>query len=283
MITEQTNDFVKPLSFFRPKKRLGQNFLVAKKAISRIISVADLKKTDVVMEIGPGLGAITKELAGYVKKVIAVEKDKELAKTLQGLLECWNVRNVEVIPQDILELQVSSYKLQEYKVIGNLPFYITYHVIRKFAESRTPPKLMVFVAQKEVGERICAKPPNMSKPAVFTQFYAKPEIKGKIKRTCFYPQPKVDSAILKITPVDKFQRFNLWNFPKGDLTTKMEKVVSAGFSHPRKQLANNLSKELKIPKPIVENWLRKNNISPSQRAETLRVEDWINLTKSLKF
>jgi len=153
-----------------------------------------------------------------------------------------------------------------------LPFYLTAPVIRKFLEAENPPKEMIFMVQKEVGQRICAKPPKMSILAVSVQIYAKPEIVSYISKNSFWPQPKVDSVIIKILNV-KSQVLNRELFFR---------VVKAGFSHPRKQLVNNLSTELEMGKEKVKNWLLENEIEPQQRAETLEVKDWINLTKTIK-
>ncbi len=270
----------------RLSKRLGQNFLIDRGAIKKIIKTTDLTPQDVVLEIGPGIGTLTIELAEKVKKVIAIEKDPGMRKILKDLLECWNVRNVEIIREDILKLDPKPYALKPYKVIGNLPFYLTAPVIRKFLEyknlAKGGPKEMVLVVQKEVGQRICAKPPDMNLLAVSVQFYAKPEIVSFVSRKSFWPQPKVDSAILRIVPLIKADR----KLINADL---LFEIVKAGFSQPRKQLINNLSQALLpvykqggINRRVIRNWLLKNNIQPNQRAETLTIEDWIDLTKSCK-
>jgi len=272
-----------------PSKRLGQNFLVDKGAVKKIIEAADLGPEDVILEVGPGLGVLTQELAIRVKKVIGIEKDPKMCEILKELLECWNVRNVEIIEGDILKLN-TKYKIPntKYKVVANLPFYLAAPVIRQFLEVENPAKEMVLVVQKEVGQRICAKPPGskrinpllrpslplgqMSILAVSVQVYSEPKIISYISKKSFWPQPKVDSAIIKITPI-----------AKPNLAIDLFfKVVKAGFSQPRKQLINNLSKKLDLGKEKIQNWLLKNNIQPTQRAETLSVEDWINLAKTIK-
>ncbi|MFQ6049468.1 MAG: ribosomal RNA small subunit methyltransferase A, partial [Candidatus Paceibacterales bacterium] len=154
------------------------------------------------------------------------------------------------------------------------PYYITSPVIRKFLESKKPPKLMVLMVQKEVAQRICAHPPNMSLLAVSVQFYAKPEIISFVSKKSFWPQPEVDSAILRISQI-------CTNLPQIN-TNLFFKVVKVGFSHPRKQLINNLSQGLKLDKEKVKNWLLKNGIESKQRAETLAIKDWLKLTKNLK-
>ncbi len=254
----------------KPLKRLGQNFLINKKVLNDFIDACDLKKNDIVLEIGPGLGTITQEIAKKVKTVITIEKDKKMCEIMKQILR--DFENIEIINQDILKIFNSQFSISNYKVVGNLPFYITAPVIRKFLETKNQPKEMVFIIQKEVGQRICAKPPKMNLLAVSVQFYAKPKVVSYLPKNSFWPQPKVNSTIIKIIP----QKQVIVN------TKLFFEVVKAGFVHPRKQLRNNLSKRLKMNKEKTEQWLLKNNIQPNQRAETLKVQDWINLTKTIK-
>ncbi|XOB42025.1 MAG: 16S rRNA (adenine(1518)-N(6)/adenine(1519)-N(6))-dimethyltransferase RsmA [Candidatus Nealsonbacteria bacterium] len=263
----------------QPSKRLGQNFLIDKAVIKKIIKEARLKTKDIVLEIGPGIGTLTQDLSKEAKKLITVEKDLKMYDILKELLECWNVKNVELVKEDILKFNPLTYKLKakSYKVVANLPFYLTAPAIRKFLETKLPPELMILVVQKEVAQRICARPPKMNILAVSVQFYAKPEIISYVSKKSFWPSPKVDSAIIKITPTKP-----------GDIIMKpgnvdlFFRIVKAGFSQPRKQLVNNLSKKLELNKQGVKFRLLKNNIQPTQRAETLFIKDWINLTKSYK-
>lgn len=258
----------------RPSKGLGQNFLVDKKVVTKVIRAADLRPADVVLEIGPGLGVLTQELAGKVKKVMAVEKDQNLVRISNNELRMMKVKNVKIIQGDILKILNSKFPMpNSYKVIANLPFYLTAPVIRKFLEAGTPPKLMVLIIQKEVAQRIYAKPPKTNLLAVSVQFYAQPKIISYISRKSFWPHPKVDSAIIKIMTSDKQPAINKSLFFK---------IVKAGFSQPRKQLINNLFKKLKVDKMKIESWLWKSNIQPSQRAETLSIKDWLKLTKIFK-
>lgn len=259
----------------RPSKGLGQNFLIDKEVVKKFIESAELKPNDVVLEIGPGFGVLTQELAKKAGRVIAVEKDPSMVKVLKELLDCWNVRNVRIIKDDILKINPKYYIIPntKYKIVANLPFYLTVPVIRKFLESDYQPRGMILIIQKEVGQRICAKPPDMNLLAVSVQIYAKPEIVSYISKNSFWPKPKVDSAIIRIAPLINADR-KLIN------TDLFFKIVRAGFSQPRKQLLNNLSKTLKFNKEKTKSWLLKNKIQPIQRAETLKVCDWINLTKS---
>lgn len=257
-----------------PSKRLGQNFLVDKNIFKKIIKAANLLENDVVLEIGPGIGNLTLQLAKRVENVVAIEKDKEMCKALKDILSSLEIKNVEVINKDVLKIDTKHKILNtEYKLVANLPYYITSPVIRKFLEIKNQPKEMILMVQKEVAKRICAKPPKMSILAVSVQFYAKPEIISFVSKKSFWPQPKVDSAIIKITPSRLTPTTNL-------NPLLFFKIIKAGFSHPRKQLINNLSKELKIEKEKVRNWLLKNKIQPNQRAETLTLNDWSKLVKN---
>ena len=258
----------------RPLKRLGQNFLIDKRAIKKLIRAVELQPKDIILEIGPGIGTLTIELAKKVKRVTAIEKDPKMVEILKETLK--DYENVEIVKGDILKTQNSKLKNINYKVVGNLPFYLTAPVIRKFLElPEARPRAMVLVIQKEVGQRICAKPPDMNLLAVSVQFYAKPEIISYISKKSFWPQPKVDSAIFRITPPINADR----KLIDADLFFR---IVKAGFSHPRKQLINNLSQSLELNREEVKNWLLKNDIRPTQRAETLSVRDWINLLQSCR-
>lgn len=243
----------------KPSKRLGQNFLIDKSVLRKIIETANLSPRDTVLEIGPGLGILTIELAKRAKKVMAVEKDKKMCRILKEILR--DYRNVKIINQDALsyELQVTSYKL-----IANLPYYITSPVIRKFLEAENPPKEMVLMVQKEVAQRIVAKPLRMNLLAVAVQFYAKAEIVSYVRKKSFYPQPRVDSAIIKIVPQP---------IPKIN-TKKFFQLVKTGFSSKRKMLKNNLK--------INESILKKIRINPKARAENLSIPDWLSLYEIIK-
>ena len=152
--------------------------------------------------------------------------------------------------------------------MGNLPFYITNPVIRRFIELANPPKEMILIVQKEVAQRICSLAPKSNILAVLIQFYAEPKIISHISKKAFFPRPKVDCSIIKIKPTNKYRKL-----VSGE---RFSKTVKTGFSQPRKQLVNNF----KSDKKQVENWLLENKIKPEQRAETLTINDWIKLAKS---
>jgi len=265
----------------RPSKRFGQNFLIDKGVLEKIIEAANLQPEDIVLEIGPGLGTLTVELAKKAGKVIAIEKDPKMVEILKETLK--DFQNVEILQGDILKIPDSKFQILNLdKIVANLPYYIVSPVIRKFLESESPPKEMILMVQKEVAERICAEPPDMSLLAVSVQFYTKPEIISYVPKTSFWPQPKVDSAIIKIIPYPHGRIRILRAEGKGCAFRMLFfKIVKAGFSQPRKQILNNLSKMLKLDKEKVKSWLLKNNIQPTQRAETLSIEDWLKLTKNL--
>ncbi|GAH47218.1 unnamed protein product, partial [marine sediment metagenome] len=239
-----------------PSKTLGQNFLISKGILEKILDAANLKSKDVVLEIGPGIGTLTKELAKKAKQVIAIEKDSKMIKILKETLR--DLKNIELIQEDILKYDFKSQV--PYKIVANLPYYITSPVLRKFLEIGSKPKEMILMVQKEVAQRIVASPPNMSILAISVQFFAKPEIISFVSKNCFWPQPKVDSAILKISQISM-------DLPPID-TDLFFKIVRAGFAQPRKQLVNSLSNELKLEKEKVRNWLKENEIKPERRPET---------------
>jgi len=258
----------------KPSKGMGQNFLVNKKILEKIIISSDLKSDDTVLEIGPGLGTLTQELAKTVGNVIAIEKDRHMCQILEETLR--DYKNIKIINDDILK---NNFELpKQYKLIANIPYYLTSPLIRKFLEIKNPPEFMVLMVQKEVAQRICASPPDMSILAVSVQFYAEAKIISYVKKENFWPKPKVDSAIIKITPRGLTSR-EVGGQTSPDLFFK---IVKAGFSQPRKQLGNNLSKGLKLSKEEINLWLSKNKIKPTQRAETLSVADWIKLADNYK-
>lgn len=247
----------------RPLRKMGQNFLLDNGILKKIIDAAELNSGDIVLEIGPGLGILTLELARKVKRVVAVEKDRKIYEILENILKGKNIKNVEIINQDILKIpDVQLYrdrdKVGNYKIIANLPYYITSPIIRKFLEIKNKPSLMVLMLQKEVAQRICAQSPKMNLLAVAIQFYAEPKIIGYVNKKSFYPQPKVDSAIIRIIPKKEI--------PKID-TEKFFKIVKAGFSSKRKMLKNNLSGIN----------FEKTGLSPKIRAENLSINEWLKI------
>ena len=237
-----------------------------------MLRAAELSLEDTVLEIGPGIGTLTKELAKNAGRIIAVEKDPAMIKILRETTK--TLSNIKIIQADILSLSLLRLAKEGYKVVANLPYYITSPVIRMFLEATKLPKpeLMIFMVQKEVAQRICAKQKDMNLLAVSVQFYAEPKIVSFVSKGAFWPRPKVDSAILKLVPKKELPPVNPALFFR---------IVKAGFKQPRKQLGNNLMQGLKLKREEVEMRLRRIGIAPTQRAETLSLKDWISLTKSL--
>jgi len=263
----------------RPIKYLGQHFLIDQKVLQKIIQTADLMKKDTVLEIGPGLGTLTLELAKKAGQVIAVEKDKRMCQILKEILK--DYKNVEIIQGDILKIFKDCpwrrRQGQSLKIVANIPYYLTSPLIRKFLESSNPPQEMILLIQKEVAQRICAQPPKMSLLAIAVQFYAQPKIITYVSKKSFWPQPKVDSAIIKIVPHPFVILNDSEESSRKQLTNKFFNLVKAGFASPRKQLANNLSKNLKIDKEKIKKALTKIGLDPKSRAENLSVGDWEKL------
>jgi len=245
-----------------PNKRLGQNFLIDKNILQKIIKNADISKDDTILEIGSGLGTLTKELAELAKKVITIEKDKKLAEILKEILK--DYENIEIVNEDILKCKLN---LNNYKIVANIPYYLTSHLIKMFLESDNPPQEMLLLVQKEVAQRICIKPPRMNLLSVSVQFYANPKIISYISKNCFWPLPKVDSAIIKISDIRKPENIDVKRFFQ---------IVKVGFSSPRKQLANNLQ-NINIPREQTKRALIQCGLPHQARAQELNIEDWKSL------
>ena len=260
----------------KPKKSLGQNFLRDKIVLDKIIQSANLSADDFVIEIGPGEGVLTEELVRVAKKVIAIEIDKNLASRLDSLRQLADSQNkVEIINADVLEINLPELLKQNnfknYKVIANIPYYITSPIIRLFLETAYPPTEMLLMVQKEVAERICAKAGKLSILALSVQYYADAGLLFTVPRTAFFPVPEVDSAVIRITLNKKRD--------EKEVVKKFFKIVKAGFSAKRKTLVNNLSSSLKLEKSLVEKKLKQIEISQNQRAQELSLEDWKKLAE----
>jgi 16S rRNA (adenine1518-N6/adenine1519-N6)-dimethyltransferase len=271
----------------KPARSRGQNFLIKEEVYEKIIKAAELKKDDVILEVGPGLGFLTTRLAKIVKKVVAVELDNKLAEILKTGLMAQGIGNVEVVNEDILEIPPLNLPLVEgespqgrgFKIVANLPYNITSIFLRKFLSAENKPEMMVLMLQKEVAERITVSPPEMSLLAVSVQFYAKPEIIGIVQASSFWPRPEVDSAIIKLT----VETQNLASLKKthNHASVQNEKeffrLVKIGFSAKRKMLKNNLAAGYHIPQEEAEERLKNNGFNPKIRAQELSVEDWLKL------
>jgi 16S rRNA (adenine1518-N6/adenine1519-N6)-dimethyltransferase len=297
-----------------PARSKGQNFLIKEEVYDKIIAAADLKKEDTVLEVGPGLGFLTERLARVAGRVIAVELDDKLAGVLctrllakgihpvksgdAGILPeaklFDRVKNVEVINSDILKSPLPPFTKGGFKIVANLPYNITSIFLRKFLSfnnaqdggAENKPGIMVLMLQKEVAERICAGPGKMSLLAVSVQFYAQPEIIQIVPKENFWPQPEVDSAIIKLVPFTKGGLREIKKSPsplfakEGSSVDKERdffRLVKFGFSARRKMLKNNLAAGYHLEQKKVENWLNLANLNLKARAQDLSVVDWAKL------
>ena len=243
-------------------KLLGQHFLRCQWVANTLIETAELKKSDTVLEVGSGTGVLTRELSKKAGRVISVEKDKGLAAELRLNLAREKINNVEVVDGDILKLLTNNQlpAISGYKIVANIPYYLTSRLLRLLLEGASKPKIIVMTIQKEVAERMTAKPGQMNILATSVQVFAKPEIIKQVPRNCFSPQPKVDSAVISISLIsDDF-------FTKNGLDKEFFfAIVRQGFSQKRKILANTLKKfrvkdlpfSLSRPQELsLENWVK---------------------------
>ncbi len=254
------------------KKSLGQNFLTDNHALQAIVHVAGITSEDIVLEIGPGIGSLTRHIAAAAKKVVAVELDASLMPALRDVLSPFS--NVELIHGDILKVDLPA-SLQEspYLIVANIPYYITSAVIRRSLENTAKPKKMILTIQKEVARRICQKPGDMSLLALSVQVYGQPKVQFDIPAGAFYPAPTVDSSVLSIDLYDQPL------IPPVDLD-KFFQWIKAGFSQKRKKLRNSLSAGLNLPTTAIEEVFTRADLDPQRRAETLSIEEWKNLIQA---
>ena len=280
-ILQQTKQLCQQYNI-KPARSRGQNFLIGQDVYEKITAAAELKSDDIVLEVGAGLGFLTEMLARKAEKVTAVEIDSKLAEALQNRLEELTIKNVTVVNENILKYQNSNRPLPNpplskgregwggYKIVANLPYNITSRFLREFlAEAENKPSAMVLMLQREVAERICARPGQMSLLAVSTQFYSEPKIIAYVSADAFWPKPKVASAIvsLKVNKVIKSIKSE----------EKFFRLVKIGFSAKRKQLQGNLTKGLKIKKEDVNKILADCGLKETARAQELSLADWHNL------
>jgi 16S rRNA (adenine1518-N6/adenine1519-N6)-dimethyltransferase len=255
-----------------PKKSLGQNFMVDENALIQMAEAGSVGSGDTVLEIGAGLGALTKHLAERARRVIALEIDGRLIDELRKLFN--TQPHVEVVQGDILQTDLGILLGEDvacYKVVANLPYYITSAIIRHLLECSTPPQFLVVTVQYEVALRLSASPGNMSLLAVGVQFYGRPHIVSRLRPGAFYPQPTVDSALVCIEP----------NLEGPSLAPKEQpdffRIVRAGFSQPRKKLKNSLSAGLRLSPDATMSWMKRASLDPGRRAETLSIAEWLDL------
>ena len=253
----------------KPKKSLGQNFLVSPAGIEKVIRAAELSGEDDVLEIGAGLGTLSLALADSSKHVVVIELDTDLIPALTWVLA--DSPNVEVVHGDILTMELCDLGLhQHYAVVANIPYNITSRLVRKLLESSFPADRVVLTIQDEVARRMVAAPGEMNLLALGVQAYGQPVIQAAIPAEAFFPQPKVDSAVIRI------DRFPVPRLSPEQLNPFFD-LARAGFSQRRKQLPNALSRGLGLTKDEVRSMLEESQIPPPSRAQELTLEDWIRL------
>lgn len=249
-----------------PRKALGQHFLVSKGVVAMIMKAAEIAPEETVVEVGPGLGILTRELVQQAERVIAVEMDVGLASALEeGLADAGNLQVVQADARDVDVAALTDGT--SYKLVANLPYYVASPILRHFLESSHPPTVAVVMVQREVARNMVAQPGDMSLMSVGVQLFGKPRIVGYVRPESFYPRPKVTSAVVRIQVYPK---------PAVEVedTGAFFTVVRAGFSTPRKQLRNSLANGLAVLPEQARSLLESAGIDPRARAETLRLEQW---------
>ena len=259
-------DNIKNILRDKPLKKLGQNFLINEEVIEKLISAAEINDGDKILEIGPGVGALTEKLTEKAT-VIAVEKDSRLIDHLKEM----ESKSLTVLRADFLNVSLEKYLQSNYKVVSNLPFNVATPIIRKLLKEN-PPSLIVVIVQKEVAQRIESKGEKENFLSTIIKFRGEPEIVSTIPKNNFWPSPEVDASILKITPHSKYSK------KEEEFSNLFFKVVEAGFLHPRKQIKNNLTGLNNFSKENIENILINLNIDPKKRGEDLNLDDWIRIT-----
>ncbi|MEX1064075.1 MAG: 16S rRNA (adenine(1518)-N(6)/adenine(1519)-N(6))-dimethyltransferase RsmA [Candidatus Paceibacterota bacterium] len=255
----------------RPNKLLGQHFLTSMSIYEKIVAALDIQGGDKIIEVGPGIGILTELIAKQGADLFAVEKDKDFIPFLKHKFK--NQENVKILEGDILKFDPEKYGFKKgaYKIVGNIPYYLTSRLFRITLEDWPQANLSVFMIQKEVAQRIVAQPPHMSLLGVSVQYFAKPKVVSRVSKLSFHPVPKVDSAIVRLTPNDEPHQ--------KEYDEKFFKVLKVGFAGKRKQLINNLHSGLKEDKQEIEKKLNSIGINSQRRAETLTIEEWQKITE----
>lgn len=252
------------------KKSLGQHWLYDQAALGAMCQAADIQPSDSVLEIGPGLGTLTELLAGQARQVTAVEFDEQLARDLPRRVAA---DNLQVVSQDILSFDFTGLPA-DYKLVANIPYYLTSNLIRVISETPNPPAVAVLLIQKEVAERVAAEPGAMSLLSVTAQFYWEVSLGRVVSAELFDPAPKVDSQVLimkrRPTPL----------YPDVD-TKKFFRLAKAGFAQRRKTLLNSLGAGLHLGREDAQALLEAAGIEPARRAQTLSLDEWHRLYEAL--
>jgi 16S rRNA (adenine1518-N6/adenine1519-N6)-dimethyltransferase len=254
----------------RPNKSFGQNFLVDRSILQTIVSAAEIDPDDEILEVGAGTGVLTQELARHAQRVVAVEAERDMLALLKETTGSYP--NVELVAGNLLYFDpAATFGQAAYKLVANLPYYITAPTFRHFLESCNPPRLLIVMVQLEVAQRITAGPGDLSLLGVSVQFYGQPRIVARVPSQAFYPAPKVDSAILRVDVHPQQAPLSL------EERNRFFRVVQAGFSERRKQLHNSLTHSLHYKNEHVRSWLAMAEIEASRRAETLSIAEWLRL------
>jgi len=271
--TQQLKDLLQRYGLWA-NKGLGQNFLLSDGVFEKILAAADLHSSDTVIEVGPGTGFLTERLIERVKKVIAVEYDAGMVRLLRERFA--DTKNLEIIHSDILKfwIQKSGVRSKRYKVVANIPYYITSPLIRLFLQSDCPPSLMVVLVQKEVAEKIVGRD-DRSVLMLETQLFGKPTIVDTVPAGAFYPAPTVDSAILKIEPHAK-------PLASSAILDTALRLIKFGYNQRRKKLTNALETGLRLDMTVIRGLMTKAKIDLGCRAEELEIGDWLMLAKALE-
>lgn len=258
----------------KPKKSLGQNFLIEPAGLRKVIEAAGVKADDQVLEIGAGLGSLTVLLAQSARSVVAVEIDRDIIPALENALEKYP--NVNIITGDILKQNTGSLGLEAgYLVVANIPYYISSAILRHLLTAKKKPTRMILTVQKEVAERVCAKEGKHSLLSLSVQVFGKPRLAGIIPAGSFFPAPEVDSVVLVI------ELFEQPAIPEEDLDSFFT-LAKAGFSQKRKTLRNSLSGGLRLSTQQAEIMLSQAGLDPMLRAEALTLADWGKLVQANK-
>ena len=262
----------------QPTRSKGQNFVINKAVIDKVVGSANINADESVLEIGPGLGFLTEALIVVAKQVISVELDQKLFKFLQDKFAGSN--NLKLINQDILFFQPETAGLSRYKIVANLPYNITSYFLKRFLTQVVRPQTMTLLLQREVAQRICAKPGELSLLGISVQLYGQPRIVAPVSRQNFWPVPQVESAIIQIDQIKTDKQVAEWL--DGVLEKHFWQLCHIGFSAKRKQLQNNLAAGLKISNEVAKQALLEVNLLANIRAQDLSLTDWLQLAKKLK-
>jgi 16S rRNA (adenine1518-N6/adenine1519-N6)-dimethyltransferase len=258
----------------RPRRSLSQNFLTDAAALDEIVAAAQLQPGDRVVEIGPGLGVLTRRLLAAGASVLAVELDSRLASWLRG--ELGGVPGFELIEADALTIHPREcFPGEPFKLVANIPYHITSPLLHTFLEGERPPELTVLLVQAEVAERVAAAPGQLSYLSLFVQNVAGAEIVARVPASAFEPAPKVDSAILRL------RRRSAPAVAAGEGREAFYRVVQAGFRQRRKQIHNGLGRELPVPREALNAAFAACRIDAERRPQTLSIDEWACLATQL--